>query len=495
MSEEPPFTAAGDHLQAPGPPVHQRLGKFIADRLFRRESEQEKGLSEALKDLDNSIPPQIDDFHSETGQRHTRNKELHPKNVQAATTTTFSELFASERDDLLDATTSLFAELVTTGRGDTTPLAKIDHFAAAYPSNIIEKLGPSPSASTLAAILKTGKNLLQACGNDELSVSDKGVVAGLLGSAIPQLVAQKGGQSLAGLEEIATQHDIDHVKDYVDFQLRYAQGLPDIPFSAEDLVGWAAPKSSFTQETAEQAWSGEAWMGTQQRPPEWGDLGHMMAVTDQWDREYGLSMNKAEDGTMTVGFIRGIERSVSNCHKLGKGEKVFFHSHPTEATDGGVYAPLISNADITNTFAQDYGGAYLNIVCRSGITLQIDSQSASEHDAEGWSVLSGRLAGTVISSDGSVSPEAKATLQELQDAKAPFLYGINQKESSNGRTLTFVHIPWEHLDTLGVTLQDLCFNNGLAKVLPPEFVKDDMPGDLRSAIRKATASMVAEYVS
>lgn len=226
-------------------------------------------------------------------------------------------------------------------------------------------------------------------------------------------------------------------------------------------------------------------MGVLKRAAEWGDLGQMLGITDQWGREYGLTIRSGEDGQPSMNFVRGIEGAVKNRHHLKSGDMVFFHSHPRQGTADGLYAPLISRGDMNASDGFDYGGAYLNIVCKSGITLQVDAAPASPDEAPGWIVESGELRGEVISPDGTGSAATTQVLEKLHELKQPFAYSINVNDPISPKKVMFIHIPWQHLDTTETSLQDVCFGTGLQKILPLLLPHNSIPPNLHSAIQKA----------
>jgi hypothetical protein len=482
-------SSSGERAQELTEPRRTRAKRFLAERVLGRGPESKLG--DTLKKLDRLIPAQLEDFHPDIGHRYKRNKESTGKEVRRTTAAAFEESFASHRNELLGATNDLFSELSTMQPDrDTVPFAKVDHFLAEYPGNIVSELGYEASPENLKAVLNSGTRLLQECaktGEDQWAAYTKGIVVDLLGARIPQLVAHEGEGCLSELEEVAARGKVSNLKEYLDFKLNYADGTPELPFTSDELIGASPPPSPFTHEDAGQAWRRESWMGAQERDPEWSDLAHMAAISDQWNSEYGFTISQGEDDKMTLGFIRGLDTSVKNRHELdSRGDKVFFHSHPSEGTMDGILAPLISSGDVNGTLLQDYGGAYLNIVCKNGITLQIDSRPTVDTDPKGWHVESGELKGTMISPGGSAVAQTPGIMKELRDTKAPFTYSISKDGGSDSRKLTFVHIPWRHLNTLGVSLQDVCFGDGLEKVLPEEFSPtQDAPRSLQSAIEKA----------
>lgn len=466
-----------------------------AVRVFGRRSAQEAEPVDALDAIDRVIPSIVDDFHPETGRRYQREKELHAAAVREATNSTFRERFPDSYDELVGATESLFERfIVGPVRGDTVHLADIDHFLAGYPSNVIDGLGDQASAENILAVIQTGERLL--AGSDEetsmasLQLSNKGYLAQMLSSGVPQLVAHEGVEGLRRFETIVSKDHVLAGKSYLEFRLKYKGGMPAPALDPEEAVDEVAPNSPFMREEADVAWRQESGMGIEERPPEWGDLAMMVARTDQWDREYGLKFKRAMGGDISTAFMRGGDGAIKNKGALGySGDIVFFHSHPSRPTADGLYAPLISSGDVYATESNDGGGAYLNIVCKSGVTLLVDSQPLESETPNGpvYTVESGDLRGSVFVSRDTSRDQRDEILRKLRDSQGPYLYSIDTTEATLfPRKHTFVHIPWQHLDASGVTLEELCFGDGLRRIIPAALVPaGESPQNLLSAINEA----------
>jgi len=465
------------------------MARLILNRLGGQGQELGPPI-DALDELDRTIPPVLNDWHPDTGDHYQRPKELHAPAVRQNMTDMFTG-FGDDGGQLSSASESLFSRLVIRNSRDTTDLARVDHFVSTYPQNIVDALGEQASAENISAVLRLGESLLATVDEkhedgDPLGFSSyyKAKTAEMLASDIPQLVALEGESCVDELSEFAKEQDVLKMAAYIRFKLRYKGSLPPLAYDPEGLTGQKVPESPFTHETADTAWTKEAQMGTLDRAAEWGDLAQMIAITDQWDREYGLTIHRGDDGTMSMNFVRGGDTAVKNKHRLERtGQKVFFHSHPREGSGNGLYAPLVSDGDTFATDFGDDGGAYLNVVCGSGITFNVDTEGATPDGPHGWTFESGEHRGQTLSRENS-----DEILQQLRDSGEPFAYSISGKDDYFARKRMFVHIPWQHLDTSGVTLEEVCFDDGLQRIMQSLTEQaDELPPSLHAAIKKAKA--------
>ena len=123
----------------------------------------------------------------------------------------------------------------------------------------------------------------------------------------------------------------------------------------------------------------------------------------------------------------------------------------------------------------------MNIICGSGVTFNVDTHPADPNGPYGWTFESGEHRGQTLSQENS-----DEILQQLRASGAPFAYSISEKDDHFARKRMFVHIPWQHLDTANVTLEDVCFGDGLQRILQPLTPQaDGVPQNLYSAIQKA----------
>ncbi len=488
--------ALPDSSPVPHQPQDQSRVQALVQFLLRRRKGNggETATIDPLDELDHIIPPIVDDFHPTTGERYQRYKEMDVATVRNAMSTVFGN-YGEKQDDLENASRGLFSKLVIRDADDTRILARIDHFIAGYPNNIIEQLGDHASAENILAVLDAGGSLLDMIDQEEaqyhahIGSANKASVAEILGAKLAQLVIFDE-EFVTGMQIVATEEGVNDTLDFINFRYRHRHGLPSPPYSAETLTGQAAPESPFVHEDAAVAWKSDSQMSKLERSAVWGDLGEMTAIADQWDQEYGLVVRRGEDGVMSLNFMRGGSGSVKNKHESGNGgDLVFIHAHPKQSSENGLFAPLISPSDMEGTHGFDYGGAYLNIVCGSGITLQYNSQPALPEDPpRGWVVESGAFKGQIISPNGHPLTTNRKLMRNLQDLGLPFAYSIRGYGDGSNKFM-FIHIPWSHLDTSGVSLEDVCFGNGLRRVVPSELqtTGEAMP-NLHSAIQKAKES-------
>lgn len=401
---------------------------------------------------------------------------------------------ARESAELSNTSESLSAKLSIPQERDRASVATVDRFWRGYPQNIVDGLGEHASVQTILTVLNIGNSLVDIedqRGTDFSSPFYKAGIASLLASRIPQFVALKGEDAGTELEAIARDRSAGALQYYIDFRLRYRDGLPSRPYTPEGTVRQEFPDGPFLREDTSNTWIPESQMGKIERAPQWGDLGAMVNATDQWGREYGFTMREGNDGRMSLNFVRAADKQVKNRHRLEpEGNLVFFHSHPRAASADGLYAPLVSEADVVGSDGFDEGGAYLNIVCGTGVTLQVDAQPAVPEDPKGWVVESGKLKGEVISSPGN-SSEAGPMLEKLRELGGAFAYSINIDAFDPPRKVMFVHIPWKDLDTSSTTLQEVCFGDGLQKIIAKAGVDlNDTPRNLHEAIQKTKKSQV-----
>jgi len=477
------------HPEIADPETRSWLSRMALNNLLGREQGVDRELSVTLKALDQTVPDQVEDFRPSDGLRYGRGREFNAKLTKSAIAAVFAEgRFTGHKDELVGATNDLLSELVVDNARDKASIGQIDHFLAHYPRNIIGGLNQKASAEDVLALITAGQSLLDLCDDyqDKATAAYlKGEITALLGSSLPQLIAAEGAGVLEDIKNVASRHGVYNLKDYVTFRLQYAGGLPQLPFTAEGITGWPAPESPFTREDADNAWERQAWMGKQRRKPEWSDLAGMAAITDQWNSEYGFTVSQAADGATTLGFTRGIEGKATNRHQLDpSSRKIFFHSHPSKATKDGLYAPLVSDGDVTSTLSNDYGGGYLNVVSKHGITVHIDSQESTDDTPKGWRVESGDLAGKMIAETQGFSESGDQIMSTLRDTEEPYLYSITASDVRN-RKLLFAHIPWASLAHASVSLQDVCYGDGLIALLPLKHLQEGMPKNLYEAVQKA----------
>ncbi len=500
MAETPPATPS-QASQDPGlidpAVVAPGAAKRILGRLLGRDNAPniDSSSGDALSELDGSIPSVLDDF-SDNGEYYQRPKESQPATVRHNMQATFNG-YQEQQQELATATDKLFRDLTTQPNVNTTPMARIDRLLAGYPNNIVGKLRGAASGDSLLAVIRTGGTLLDMIdkrGDSPTAITainnNKGAVAELLADKIPRLVAAEGVTVLERIQAIAAEKGILSVNSFIDFKLKYGNNMPEPTLNPEATIGDSVPDSPFTREDADQAWEQGPNMGIERRPAMWGDLAQMAAITDQWGREYGLSINRGNDGNIGLAFIRSQGVAISNRTSMGElqGETVFFHSHPQEETVNGLLAPLVSLGDVLATTVDDSGGAYFNVVSRNGITLQVASQPVESNDPPGWTVESGDLRSTTISSDGGTTGQnTTEVMQQLLGTGMPFAYSINTTGMVRGhdrsRKIFFVHIPWGQLATNNTTLNEVCFGDGLRKILPDDIGGSD--SNLSTAIQKA----------
>lgn len=263
MDETTPPNAGGD-LPLPQAPLEasgSRGLRHLAGLILRRSGtrEVETGPVDALDEIDRLIPPMIDDFHPDDGYRYQRPRELDVATVRGAVRRTFDLLDGgAESQALQEASSSLFAKLVPHHSRDTTDLAKLDRLLTNYPQNVIDGLGEQASADGVLTTIQVGDKLLDVVSRQSSDIATgyfMGLVAQLMSAKIPQFVALEGADSVTELEEVAAAHSLFAVENYIDFRLRYRNGLPSLPYRPEDTVGHAAPESPFTHEDADSAWS------------------------------------------------------------------------------------------------------------------------------------------------------------------------------------------------------------------------------------------------
>jgi hypothetical protein len=488
----PPFAenlSLATRLKAAGT---RYLGALTTGRLSSEKREITTEPVDALDRLDRLIPALIDDFHPDTQQRYKRPKELHADLTRINIAGAF-ETYGDEKDDLFASTDRLFEKLSSDTPKDLTDLAIIDHFLARYPQNLLHALKDKTSAENILGSIHVAERLLDIV-DQHIPVGDrtfyKASIADMLGAQIPQYVAQEGVDNLGRIEAIIGLGDVFSLRSYLDFTLRHSDGIPPLPYEPENIVGQRSPDSPFLHEDENNAWSKGSAMEVLNRTAEWGDLGKMLAITDRWDREYGLTIARQPNGEMTSSFLRGVEEQIINKRYLdSRGDAVFFHSHPKKRSQDGLFAPLVSSGDVIATQRKDYGGAYLNVVCESGITLQVDTSSRSVDGPHGWVVESGELAGQTISPNGTSGGDAGPIMQQLLDTKEPFTYSIAMRKE-DAQKMMFVHIPWRYLKTRDTTLESVCFGDGLEKIMSTVAPQSDgAPKNLHAAIGKAKNSL------
>lgn len=398
----------------------------------------------------------------------------------------------SEQGQIVDSANQFIGILssnMTPGQ-DVYAFGQLDRFLSDFPGNIIERLGDNTSAKTISRILQLGTVAYQQEVEELASLSDRfdkfdrqllnlrgGTVSLLVGEVIPEAIANAGADSqtlLAKFEEAVRTLPFTEFQNLVEFyqtntklsdreKARIKQFEVGLKEKGIDIN---TSSSVFNQDDRE-VWKPQRLMDRRGGSSTWADLGAAVRATEEDNIEYGITIEKTR-----AAFYRGSEGAVFNGERRSNSkDMVFFHAHPSTNREKEILAPLISRGDILANIAQDYGGGYLNVVNTSGVTMHVggemiegqkDTALTDNETTEVYTVESGELKGSTISSTDKPHLETLETMLKLREIGLPYAYSIYDPVMR--MKYWFVHIPWGHLNN-SIDLQKIIFEDGLPKVL------------------------------